>query len=58
MMKKGIPLAVLAVCALMLAGCSEKVGSDAWCKMMKEKPKADWTAKEAMDYSKFCILKK
>ena len=33
-----------------------KVGSDAWCADMDEKPKGDWTANEAGDYAKYCVL--
>jgi len=37
-------------------GCSPEVGTDNWCVMMKEKPKADWTANEAGDYAQHCLL--
>jgi len=48
----------LALCLLtMLIGCSPEVGSDEWCRDMKEKPKGDWTASEATDYAKLCIIK-
>lgn len=39
-----------------LAACAPEVGSAKWCKQMKEKPKGDWTANEAKDYLKSCIL--
>lgn len=39
-----------------IAGCTPEVGSDKWCVMMKEKPKADWTANEAGDYAQHCLL--
>ena len=38
-------------------GCSPEVGSDKWCQAMKDKPKRDWTATDAKDYAKHCILK-
>lgn len=41
----------------LLQGCSPKVGSDEWCKAMKEKPKGDWTANEFADFTKHCIIK-
>ncbi|WP_408607710.1 DUF3012 domain-containing protein [Enterovibrio coralii] len=41
---------------LFIAGCSPTVGSDEWCNDMKEKPKGDWTASEAGDFAKHCIL--
>lgn len=55
--KRTIPLAILAAFALMAAGCSPKVGSKEWCKQMQEKPKGDWTANETADYAKYCIFK-
>jgi hypothetical protein len=45
---------VLSVGAL---ACAPEVGSDAWCKQMKETPKSDWSANEAADYAKHCVLK-
>lgn len=51
---KGFSVFALLV---LLAGCSAEVGSDKWCAQMKEKPKADWTANEAADFAKHCILK-
>ena len=39
-----------------LGACSPEVGSEAWCRDMKEKPKGDWTANEAADFAKHCVL--
>jgi hypothetical protein len=33
------------------------VGSHRWCQNMRDKPKADWTAGEAVDFAKHCIIK-
>jgi hypothetical protein len=33
-----------------------KVGSDEWCADMDDKPKGDWTANEAGDYAKYCVI--
>lgn len=38
-----------------LTACTE-VGSEAWCADMKEKPKGDWSANEAADFTKHCIF--
>ena len=52
-------LALLSVVFLFtLAACAPEVGSDGWCENMKEKPKADWTANEAGNFAKNCILNK
>jgi hypothetical protein len=42
---------------VMFAGCSPEVGSEEWCEDMKEKPKGEWTANEAADYTKHCIIR-
>ncbi len=42
---------------LSLTACAPEVGSDAWCKQMKEKESGDWTANEAADYAKHCVFK-
>ena len=39
-----------------LGACSPEVGSKAWCEDMQEKPKGEWTANEAGDYAKHCLL--
>jgi len=40
-----------------LIGCSPEVGSDKWCANMKETPSGDWTANQAADFAKHCLLK-
>ena len=40
-----------------VTGCSPEIGSEAWCKKLAEKTKADWTANEAAEYTKNCIFK-
>ncbi len=48
---------LLCIFALMvLSGCAP-VGSERWCKNMEDKPKGDWTANEAADYAKHCIIR-
>ncbi|TNE34462.1 MAG: DUF3012 domain-containing protein [Alphaproteobacteria bacterium] len=55
-MKAVISLLALSVFLLGLAACSPEVGSKEWCNAMKEKPKGDWTANEAADFAKNCVL--
>lgn len=40
-----------------LSACAPKVGSEKWCAQLKEKPKGDWSANEAADYTKHCVFK-
>ena len=47
----------LALLAGALFACQPKVGSDAWCKAMRDKPRGDWTVNEAGDFAKSCIIK-
>lgn len=46
---------LLLFACLLMTSCA-KVGSDAWCENMEEKPKGDWTANEAGDYTKYCLM--
>jgi hypothetical protein len=48
---------LLVGCLVWLGGCSPEVGSEQWCAEMKRKPTKDWTANEAADYTKYCVLK-
>ena len=49
--------ATLIVAIGLLGACAPEVGSEAWCKALKEKPKGDWTANEAGEFAKSCVFK-
>jgi DUF3012 family protein len=53
---KKLSLLLATIFVLSLAGCT-KVGSEAWCADMKEKPKGDWSTNEAGDFAKHCVFK-
>lgn len=55
--KRCLSLFCLLFLLNILAGCSPEVGSEEWCQEIKEKPKADWTAREAADYTKHCLIR-
>ena len=56
-MRRGVlRTAVLLVGGLVVA-CTPEVGSDAWCEAMREKATGDWTANQAADFAKHCLLK-
>ncbi len=55
--KKSVSLLLASIFVVGLTACAPEVGSEAWCKQMKEKPKGDWTANEAADYAKHCVFK-
>ena len=42
--------------AIVLSACAPEVGGEAWCEKMKETPKGEWSANEAADFAKHCIL--
>lgn len=50
-----LPLAV-AACLVVIAACAPEVGSARWCEAMKAKPSGDWTANEALEYARSCVL--
>lgn len=53
-----VKAAAIASLALgLVAACSPEVGSKEWCESMKKKDKGQWTANEAGDFAKHCILK-
>jgi hypothetical protein len=47
-----VALALLAS----LSGCEPEVGSARWCEAMREKPRGDWTANEALDFTRHCLF--
>ena len=51
-----LKILVLALFALSLTACGDRVGSDEWCAKLKEKPKSEWTMEEAGDYTKYCVM--
>lgn len=55
--KKLLALSAVGIFTLGLTACTPEVGSDAWCKQMKEKETGDWSANEAADYAKHCVFK-
>ncbi len=54
-MRLGLISAMLAM-FFVLTACAPEVGSESWCKAMKDKPKGDWTANEASDYARHCVF--
>jgi hypothetical protein len=56
LIKKPHWLVIVAGLATLLGACSPEVGSEEWCADMKQKTKAEWTANEAADFAKHCLL--
>ncbi len=55
-LKKIAMIGLASAFALGVAACSPEVGSPEWCQQMKEKPKGDWTANEATEFTKNCLM--
>jgi hypothetical protein len=56
-MKRACIVLSIAVLASALLACKPEVGSEAWCKAMRDKPRGDWTVNEVADFAQSCILK-
>ncbi|MCP5366177.1 MAG: DUF3012 domain-containing protein [Hyphomicrobiales bacterium] len=56
-MVTGLALVSALGLAASLGACSPEVGSEAWCKDIKEKGVTNVTAQEAADYAKHCVVK-
>lgn len=55
-LKTILALSLISFATIGLSACSPEVGSKEWCEDMKEKPKGDWTAKEAGEFAKSCVF--
>ena len=49
--------ALVVILASLMTACSPEVGSDGWCKSLKDKNKSDWSSQEAKDFAKHCLFK-
>ena len=57
MMLECLRSCVVVACALVLGACAPEPGSDAWCELMDDKDKGDWTMNDAGEYAKSCIVR-
>ena len=39
-----------------VSACSPEVGSKEWCDAIKEKPKSEWNANEATEFTNSCLM--
>jgi len=47
---------LLTTLAAWLTACAPEVGSERWCEQMREKARGDWTANEALEFARSCVL--
>ncbi len=55
-MKQSTSVLFVLITLFLLSACSPKLGTEAWCKDMKDKAKGEWTASDAGVFAKHCIL--
>lgn len=55
-MRPFITASLAGLLFLALTACAPEVGSEQWCANLKAKPKGDWTANEARDFLKHCVI--
>lgn len=54
---RGVWRSILLVTATAwLTACAPEVGSERWCELMRDKPRGDWTANEALEFARSCVL--
>jgi len=41
---------------LLLAACSAEPGSEKWCEQKKEQLKSEWSASDALTYTRNCLV--
>jgi hypothetical protein len=53
-----VTMRALVVASLLaaVAACAPEIGSKRWCAAMRDKPRGDWSANEALDYARHCVL--
>lgn len=54
----GAAVAVVLAALSTLAGCAPEVGSPRWCDAMRDKPRGDWSANEALEFARSCVLQR
>ena len=48
---------ILLTAVFLLSACSPTVGSEKWCQQLKEKAKGEWSANEAVEFTRSCIIR-
>ena len=56
-MRKTGTILIILLLALLQVSCTPKVGTEEWCEMMQDKPKADWSANDAKAFASHCVFK-
>jgi hypothetical protein len=49
-------MTLMAAVTSWLAACTPEVGSERWCEQIRDKARGDWTANEALEFARSCVL--
>ncbi len=47
---------MLVALSAWFVACAPEVGSERWCEQMRDMPRRDWTANEAHEFARSCVL--
>jgi hypothetical protein len=39
-----------------LGACAPEVGSQRWCEEMRDTPRGDWSANDALEFARHCVI--
>lgn len=49
---------LLILLTILSSGCTPERGTKAWCEMMDEKPKGEWSTNDLAEYTKSCVFRR
>lgn len=49
-------LSIVLFALFALSACKDEVGTQNWCDHKAEAPKTEWSAQDAIDFAKHCVL--
>jgi hypothetical protein len=55
-LKRAVTAMLVGSLTAWLAACTPEVGSERWCEVMRDKPRGDWTANDALEFARSCVL--
>lgn len=39
-----------------LSACEPELGSERWCEAMRDTPRGDWSANDALEFARHCVI--
>ena len=53
---RAIGISTVLAFAAALAACEPEAGSERWCESMRETPRGDWSANDAIEFARSCVF--